>query len=95
MQLTALLKKAFLYLNQMRSIMLTYVFRGNWKEASQLTKAEILCGQLHEARIIHNEKRKININMLINNIIIKVLTIFIFIGFWLDNKMIIDFYNED
>ena len=34
----------------------TYVFKGNWKEASKLTKSEILCGQLHEARIIHNQK---------------------------------------
>ncbi|WP_371375289.1 hypothetical protein [Sporomusa aerivorans] len=42
----------------------TYVFRGNWREASQLTKAEILCGQLHEARIIHNENWNLNINQI-------------------------------
>lgn len=43
----------------------TYVFKGNWKEASQLTKAEILCGQLYEARVIHNKNWDENINRLV------------------------------
>lgn len=43
----------------------TYAFKGNWKEASLLTKAEILCGQIYEARIIHNENWNNNINKLI------------------------------
>lgn len=33
----------------------TYVFRGNWEVASRLTKAEIISGNLHDARIIHTE----------------------------------------
>lgn len=43
----------------------TYVFKGNWKETSQLTKAEILNEQLYEARIIHNSKWSHSINELI------------------------------
>ena len=43
----------------------TYIFSGNWKEASQLTKSEILNGKIHEARIIHNEKWNESINALI------------------------------
>ncbi|MEI7576393.1 MAG: hypothetical protein WCK51_05830 [Armatimonadota bacterium] len=34
----------------------TYVFRQNWETLSQLTKAEILVGELQEARYIHREK---------------------------------------
>ncbi|MEL7006660.1 MAG: hypothetical protein AAFN93_28635, partial [Bacteroidota bacterium] len=34
----------------------TYAFEGNWKELSQLTKSEIIAGELHEARIIHRIK---------------------------------------
>lgn len=45
----------------------TYVFKGNWRDASQLTKVEILCGQLHEARIIHNQKWNDCINELIRS----------------------------
>lgn len=44
----------------------TYVFKGNWIDASRLTKAEVLCGKLHEARIIHNQKWEDNINQLIS-----------------------------
>lgn len=33
----------------------TYVFKGNWEEASMLTKGEILSGKLHEARIFHTK----------------------------------------
>lgn len=31
----------------------TYVFKGDWKQASKLTKAEILAGDLAEYRIVH------------------------------------------
>lgn len=43
----------------------TYVFRGNWKEASRLTKSEILSSELEEARIIHNQNWNSSINKLI------------------------------
>jgi len=33
----------------------TYVFKGEWKNASQLTKGEVLSGHLQEARIYHTE----------------------------------------
>lgn len=33
----------------------TYVFKGNWQDASRLTKSDILNGNLCEARIIHNK----------------------------------------
>jgi len=32
-----------------------YVFREDWEELSQLTKAEILSGDLHHGRVIHKE----------------------------------------
>ncbi|APC39645.1 hypothetical protein [Clostridium estertheticum] len=44
----------------------TYVFRGNWKQASKLTKSEILSGQLQEARIIHDKKWNNGISKLIS-----------------------------
>lgn len=31
----------------------TYVFEGNWEQLSQLTKAEILAGNLHKHRVVH------------------------------------------
>ncbi|EMT52646.1 hypothetical protein I532_13354 [Brevibacillus borstelensis AK1] len=31
----------------------TYVFEGDWKQVSQLTKAEILAGNLHKHRVVH------------------------------------------
>lgn len=34
----------------------TYVFRGDWKTASQLTKTEVLSGHIQEARVYHTEK---------------------------------------
>lgn len=43
----------------------TYVFRGDWKTASQLTKTEILRGNLHEARLLHTEKWRENLGKLI------------------------------
>jgi hypothetical protein len=32
----------------------TYVFGQNWQQVSQLTKAQVLTGGLHQARIVHN-----------------------------------------
>lgn len=34
----------------------TYVFKGDWKSASQLTKTEVLSSRIQEARIYHTEK---------------------------------------
>lgn len=34
----------------------TYVFRNDWEQVSGLSKAEIIEGSLHEARLIHNDK---------------------------------------
>ncbi|OZO59867.1 hypothetical protein CG699_03840 [Escherichia coli] len=31
----------------------TYILNNNWQQLSQLTKAEILDGNLHHARVIH------------------------------------------
>lgn len=45
----------------------TYIFDGNWRDASKLTKKEILCGKIYEARIIHNNKWNDNIDKLICN----------------------------
>lgn len=33
----------------------TYVFEGNWKEISQMTKTDIVAGNLHKHRFIHKE----------------------------------------
>ena len=33
----------------------TYIFRGNWEQASRLTKMEVLSGGLQEARVYHTE----------------------------------------
>ncbi|NCB26701.1 MAG: hypothetical protein EOM62_14710 [Bacteroidia bacterium] len=45
----------------------TYVFRGSWEAASQLTKTEILAGHLHEARLFHTEQWRENVRKLIIN----------------------------
>lgn len=34
----------------------TYVFRGNWEAASQLTKTEVLSGHIQDRRIYHTDK---------------------------------------
>lgn len=34
----------------------TYIFRGEWEEASKLTKTEILAGHIQEARVYHTDK---------------------------------------
>lgn len=43
----------------------TYIFKGNWEQASKLTKSEILCGGLCESRIIHNKNWENRIKSLI------------------------------
>lgn len=43
----------------------TYVFKGNWETASQLTKTEVLSSHIQEARIYHTEKWYENIGKLI------------------------------
>lgn len=43
----------------------TYVFKGNWEEASMLSKSEILSSNLYEARLIHNKNWKRLIDELI------------------------------
>lgn len=43
----------------------TYVFRGDWKLASQLTKTEVLSSHVQEARIYHTEKWHESIGKLI------------------------------
>lgn len=45
----------------------TYVFRGDWKSASQLTKTEVLSGHIHQARIYHTEKWYENVSALISH----------------------------
>lgn len=39
----------------------TYIFNEEWEALSKLTKAEILKGNLHNARFIHREKWKQNL----------------------------------
>lgn len=43
----------------------TYVFKGDWESASQLTKSEILSSHVQEARIYHTEKWYENTSKLI------------------------------
>ena len=42
----------------------TYVFGADWELLSKLTKAEILNAELHDARLIHNDNWKQNIDAL-------------------------------
>lgn len=44
----------------------TYVFKGNWEDASKLTKLEILTSNLCEARLIHNKNWESSIERIIN-----------------------------
>lgn len=44
----------------------TYVFKGNWQEASMLTKSEILNSNLCEARLIHNKNWESSIDELVS-----------------------------
>lgn len=43
----------------------TYVFKGDWQTASQLTKTEVLSGHRQEARIYHTENWAAHISQLI------------------------------
>lgn len=45
----------------------TYVFRGDWEAASQLTKTEILSGHLQETRIFHTDQWRENVRKVILN----------------------------
>ncbi len=45
----------------------TYVFKGSWEAASQLTKTEILAGNLYEARLFHTVQWQENLQKLIAN----------------------------
>ena len=45
----------------------TYVFKKNWQVLSKLTKKEILDGNLHDKRIIHDEKWSRTINQLLTS----------------------------
>lgn len=44
----------------------TYIFRGDWEAASQLTKTEVLSGHLQEARIYHTDSWYENTRKLIS-----------------------------
>lgn len=44
----------------------TYVFKGNWQEASMLTKSEILNSNLCESRLIHNKNWESSIDELVS-----------------------------
>ena len=44
----------------------TYVFKGNWEDASKLTKLEILSSNLCEARLIHNKNWETSIDKIVN-----------------------------
>lgn len=45
----------------------TYVFRNDWESISQLSKREILQGNLQEARLVHNSRWYRAVNEVINN----------------------------
>lgn len=45
----------------------TYVFKGHWKDVSQLTKKQIIENKLAEARIIHNNEWQSKLNKLLSN----------------------------
>lgn len=44
----------------------TYTFRNEWQEISQLSKREILEGNLQEARLVHNNRWYVSISDIIN-----------------------------
>jgi hypothetical protein len=43
----------------------TYMFRGNWEEASHLTKMEVLTGGIQEARVYHTEHWRERVSCLV------------------------------
>ena len=46
----------------------TYAFRGDWENASRLTKTEVLAGGIQEARVFHTEQWKGNVCRLVSKI---------------------------
>lgn len=46
----------------------TYAFRGNWEQASRLTKMEVLSGNIQEARIYHTEQWEEKISHLVSRL---------------------------
>ena len=46
----------------------TYVFIGEWEEASKLTKRDIIMGKLCYKRLIHTKKWEKNISMIMNEL---------------------------
>ena len=44
----------------------TYAFRGDWEQASRLTKMEVLAGGIQEARVYHTEQWEDNISRLVS-----------------------------
>lgn len=45
----------------------TYIFKGDWEAASQLTKTEILNSRLQEARLYHTESWKAKVEALVSS----------------------------
>lgn len=43
----------------------TYMFRGNWEQASHLTKMEVLAGGIQEARVYHTENWRDHVSHLV------------------------------
>jgi hypothetical protein len=58
-------KKNLYLLESLRFGNATYVLNQDWQAISQMTKAEIIAGELCEARIIHKEGWTVNINNLL------------------------------
>lgn len=46
----------------------TYIFSGDWKEVSRLTKKQIIDGNLFEHRLVHNSNWQKNIGEILNSI---------------------------
>lgn len=46
----------------------TYAFRGDWEQASRLTKMEVLAGGIQEARVYHTEQWEDNISHLVSRL---------------------------
>lgn len=61
-------KKNIYVLESVYSNNATYVFAENWKELSKLTKAQILNGGLHNARLIHRDNWKKDIRFLLEKV---------------------------
>lgn len=48
------LKKA--HAKNIINLVATYIFKGNWEEASKLTKCDIISGNMCYERLIHTDK---------------------------------------